>query len=77
MAVKHYVRPADRGWEVVVEGHRRGVARAETKKDAITRAKQLARRGGGGEIRILNVHGKVTGEASVRSRTATRTRTAR
>lgn len=60
MANKRYIRPSKGGWDIVEEGHRRGTGRAATKKEALGRARELAREEGGGEVLVLNSHGKVT-----------------
>jgi hypothetical protein len=70
MAANRYVRPARGGWDVVKEGHRRGTERARTKAEAIRRAREIARREGGGEIRIMNRQGKVTATDTVAPRPA-------
>jgi hypothetical protein len=62
-----YVKKATsgRGWDVVREGHRRATAHGATKADAVKTARELIRREGGGEIRILNRTGKVVDASKV------------
>ena len=60
MASKRYVREAVGGtWEVLKEGDRRGAVLAPTKSKAVARAREILRREGGGEIRVVNRVGKV------------------
>lgn len=66
MATKRYVKPnAGGGWDVLKEGHRRTVVHAQTKGEAIARARDLTRREGGGEVRVMNQMGKITDSAKV------------
>ena len=64
MSTKRYVRQSGSGWDVIEEGHRRGTVRTATKKEAVARARESVRRAGGGEVRIVNVRGKIV-EADV------------
>jgi hypothetical protein len=62
------------GWDVVKEGHRRPTASAGTRREAVARARALARREGGGEVRVMNRSGKIVESSTVRrsrSRTTT------
>jgi hypothetical protein len=60
VGTKRYIREsADGRWEVLQEGHLRSNLRADTQRDAVKRARDIIRRSGGGEIRILNRTGKV------------------
>ncbi len=73
MASNRYVRQNEAGdWEVVKEGHRRATARANTKSKAVARARELTRRDGGGEIRVLGKGGKIASKNTVSSRRQTR-----
>jgi hypothetical protein len=66
MASTRYVKKASgRGWDVVKEGHRRPTAHGATKADAVNVARELIRREGGGEIRVLNRTGKVVDASRV------------
>jgi hypothetical protein len=66
MATKRYVKPnAHGGWDVLKEGHRRTPVHYETQQKALTRARELARREGGGEIRVMNTMGKVVDAVTV------------
>jgi Uncharacterized protein conserved in bacteria (DUF2188) len=61
-----YVRPtADGGWDVIREGHRRPTAHAPTQAEAVEAARKIARREGGGEIRVVNEYGKLVDTDSV------------
>lgn len=61
-----YVRESRTGgWEVVKEGHRRATARSDTKAGALARARDLTRREGGGEVRVLNGSGKIVSSKTV------------
>jgi hypothetical protein len=69
MAAKRYVVPTKSGgWDIVKEGDRRGTTRAKTKTQAIDRARDIVRREGGGEVRVMNRDGKMTGSATVPKR---------
>lgn len=66
MATKRYVRQnAAGGWDVLKEGHRRASVQAETQGKALAQARQMARRDGGGEIRVINSMGKVIASDTV------------
>ncbi|HXE46164.1 MAG TPA: DUF2188 domain-containing protein [Conexibacter sp.] len=66
MATKRYVQQnAHGGWEVLKEGHRRAPNHYETQQKALARARELARREGGGEIRVMNTMGKVVDAVTV------------
>ena len=71
MIGKRYVQPSknDGGWEIVKEGHRRATAHAATQKQAVAQARMLARREGGGEVRIRDRTGKISDTVVVRSPT--------
>lgn len=61
MIGNRYVQPSkkDDGWEILKEGHRRATAHAATEAQAVAQARILARREGGGEIRIRDRTGKI------------------
>jgi hypothetical protein len=66
-----YVQPGTGGgWDVVKDGHRRATAHAETKEKAIARARELTRRDGGGEVRVMNGTGKIVDSRTVGRRPA-------
>jgi hypothetical protein len=46
-------------WDVLKQGDRRAAVTAATKNAAVSRARNLIRREGGGEIRIVNRSGKI------------------
>jgi len=66
VATKRYVKPNGHGgWDVLKEGHRRATVNYDTQQKAVTRARELARREGGGEIRVMNTMGKVVDAVTV------------
>jgi len=66
MASKRDVkRNASGGWDVLREGDRRGAVRAETKERALSRARDVVRREGGGEVRVFNDAGKIVRSSRV------------
>lgn len=66
MATNRYVKPnADGGWDVLKEGHRRALMHYDTQSKAVARARELARREGGGDVRVMNAMGKVVRETTV------------
>jgi len=62
-----YVVPNARkgGWDIVKEGHRRATGHARTKQEAIANARRAVRTDGGGELRIVNRSGKLTGSDTI------------
>jgi Uncharacterized protein conserved in bacteria (DUF2188) len=56
-----YVQPNKQrgGWDVVKELHKQASAHTETKDEAISRARQIIRNQGGGELRIKNERGQL------------------
>jgi hypothetical protein len=56
-----YVQPNKErgGWDVVKEGHKQASAHAETKAEAIDRAREIVANQGGGELRIKNERGQL------------------
>ena len=74
MTDKQYIQPSkkDGGWEILKEGHRRATVHAATQEQAIAKARILARRGGGGEVRIKDRTGKISDAFVVRSQGRTR-----
>jgi len=66
MATKRYVKQNAHGdWEVLKEGHRRAPHHYDTQQKALSRARELTRREGGGEIRVVNTMGKVVDAVTV------------
>jgi hypothetical protein len=54
-----YVVPnAEGGWDVVKEDHERASTHTDTKKEAISRAREIVQNLGGGEVRIQNLDGR-------------------
>jgi hypothetical protein len=69
MASKRDVkRNASGSWDVLREGDRRGAVRAETKERALARARDVLRREGGGEVRVVNDAGKIVRSSRVGGR---------
>jgi hypothetical protein len=69
--INRYVQPnANGGWDILKEGHRRALVHCDTERRAVARARELTRRDGGGEIRVLNAMGKIVREATVAARRA-------
>ena len=56
-----YVQPNKErgGWDVVKEDHKHASAHAETKAEAIDRAREIVANQGGGELRIKNERGQL------------------
>lgn len=77
MIGNRYVQPSkkDDGWEILKEGHRRATGHAPTKAQAVEQARRLARREGGGEVRVKDRTGKIADVRVVQS--ATRRRSSR
>lgn len=66
MATKREVkRNAAGGWEVLREGDRRAAIRMDTKERALARAREVVRREGGGEVRLINDAGKIVRSSQV------------
>lgn len=65
MAARRYVRESGDGWEVLREGDRRTTVHSDTRKKAVARARDIVRKQGGGEIRVLNRAGKIIGSSKV------------
>ena len=64
---RRYVQQAgDGGWIVTKEGHRRPTAQGATKAQALARARALAAREGGGEVRVVDAAGKIVADARTR-----------
>jgi len=75
MAVRRYVRQnADGGWDVLKEGRRRTTVQAETESRALARARDIVRREGAGEVRVVNEMGKVLRSATVSARSSRQNR---
>lgn len=75
MAAKRDVkRNASGGWDVLREGDRRAAVRVETKERALARARDVVRREGGGEVRVVNDAGKIVRSSHVSANTQTRRR---
>jgi Uncharacterized protein conserved in bacteria (DUF2188) len=72
MAARRYVRESGDGWEVLREGDRRTTVHSDTRKKALDRARDIVRKQGGGEIRIVNRAGKIIGSSKVSKPTGKR-----
>jgi stage III sporulation protein SpoIIIAA len=53
------------GWDVLREGDRRAAVREETEERALARAREVVRREGGGEVRLINDAGKIVRSSRV------------
>ena len=62
-----YVVPNEErgGWDVVKEDYERASAHADTKAAAVSRAREIVRNQGGGEIRIANQQGRFSDSDTV------------
>lgn len=60
------------GWDIVKVGHRRATGYAKTKHEAVSTARTILRREGGGELRIMNRYGKLTDSNTIPPRQARR-----
>jgi uncharacterized protein (DUF2345 family) len=73
MATKRDVkRNAAGGWDVLREGDRRAAVSVSTQERALARARDVVRREGGGEVRVVNDAGKIVRSSKVGARTARR-----
>jgi Uncharacterized protein conserved in bacteria (DUF2188) len=69
VSVNRYVKQnAEGSWDVLKEGHRRSAITATSRRAAMTRARALVSREGGGEVRVLNDVGKVADAQTVPAR---------
>jgi hypothetical protein len=69
MASRRYVRENDRGrWDVLSEGQRRSSVQADTKAEAVRRARVVVGREGGGEVRVMDRVGKISDTVTVAKR---------
>lgn len=57
--VRHVVQNSTGGWDVKKPGSTRVSAQAQTQGDAVTRAREIVRNGGGGEVRIHGRDGRI------------------
>jgi hypothetical protein len=58
---------ASGGWDVLRDGDRRAAVRADTKEHALARARDVVRREGGGEVRLINAAGKIVRSSQVKA----------
>lgn len=56
---RHVVPNKEGGWHVKAPGSKRSSSRHDTQSDAERRAKEIVRRGGGGEVRIHDRKGRI------------------
>ena len=60
MADTRFVKQNAKGsWDVLREGDRRGAVHHPTQRDAMRQARSILRKGGGGEVVVLDGEGKV------------------
>lgn len=57
--VRHVVQNPKGGWDVKKPGSSRASAHQPTQDDAVTRAREIVRKGGGGEVRIHGRDGRI------------------
>jgi hypothetical protein len=68
MATKRNIkRNTAGGWDVLREGDRRAAVHVDTKERALARARDVVRREGGGEVRLINDAGKIVRSSQVRA----------
>jgi 1,2-phenylacetyl-CoA epoxidase PaaB subunit len=73
MAAKRDIKKnASGGWDVLREGDRRAAVHADTKERALARARDVVRREGGGEVRLINEAGKIVRSSRVEARPQSR-----
>jgi hypothetical protein len=60
-------RNAAGGWDVLREGDRRAAVRVDTQERALARARDVVRREGGGEVRVVNDAGKIVRSSRVKA----------
>lgn len=66
MATRRAVKKNASGrWDILREGDRRAAITAETKEQALARAREVVRREGGGEVRLLDDAGKIVRSSRV------------
>ena len=65
MATKQVIRKVGAKWEVLQEGHVRGTVSTKTKDEAVARAREIVKRGGGGEVQVVNRVGKIVDSATI------------
>jgi Uncharacterized protein conserved in bacteria (DUF2188) len=71
VAEKRYVQQNAEGcWDVLREGDRRTNSHLATRQKALTRARAIVRKAGGGEVFVVNEDGKVLEHKAVRRRKA-------
>lgn len=61
---------ASGGWDVIKDDHLRSSIHADTQTAAVARARELVRKEGGGEVRVVNHAGKITDSRTVSARRA-------
>jgi hypothetical protein len=68
MASKRDVkRNTSGGWDVLREGDRRAAVQVDTQERALARARDVVRREGGGEVRLINDAGKIVRSSRVQA----------
>jgi Uncharacterized protein conserved in bacteria (DUF2188) len=66
MATKRDIkRNTSGGWDVLREGDRRAAVHVATQEHALARARDVVRREGGGEVRLINDAGKIVRSSQV------------
>lgn len=66
MAVKRYVKQNTEGtWDVLREGDRRASVHLSTQRAAISRAREIVRKSGGGTVLVMDDSGKIADSNAV------------
>jgi hypothetical protein len=68
MAKRYVKQNASGSWDVLKDGYRRSTVQADSRGKAVTRARALVGREGGGEVRVMNEMGKITDLRKVSAR---------
>jgi hypothetical protein len=56
---RHVVANPNGGWDVKKPGSSRASVHTKSQKDAVDRAREIVRNGGGGEVRIHGLDGRI------------------
>jgi len=62
---RHVVPNDDGGWDVVKEDHKHSSGHFDTQAEAISRAREIVRNAGGGELVVHDQQGKIREEDTV------------
>jgi hypothetical protein len=64
MSRRYVKQNAAGGWDVLKDGQIRSAVSADSKDKAVARARDMVRREGGGEIRVMSPTGKIANTLS-------------